>query len=102
MKGDTETLIGRAETFMRLAPSPPGMLARTLAETEDGALLATLWSSPDARVSFHRSPEYHAAIASSAVHQAIEVQEAGEYRVRFHDFGAAALQGKTAAPRTRP
>jgi hypothetical protein len=101
MKGETEQLVARAEAFLRLAPCPRGMLTRTLAETQDGALPATLWSSSDARTKFHRSPEYRAAMVSSGVREIIEAQEIVEYRVRFHQRATSKRTAPTRSSSSR-
>jgi heme-degrading monooxygenase HmoA len=88
MEGETERLLACAEEFFRHAPAPPGLLSRTLAGTDDGAVLVSAWSSQEARARFHGSPEYRAALAASGVAEAASAQVSASYRVRRIEFFA--------------
>ena len=94
MKGETEEVLARAEEFLRLTRATPGILARSLAETNDGAVLVTLWSSPEARASFHRSAQYRDAISRSGVSDVVESQTSRTLAARFTEVPGRALSLK--------
>jgi heme-degrading monooxygenase HmoA len=82
MEGETKRLPACAEEFFRHTEAPPGLLSRTLAGTEDGAVLVSAWSSQEARARFHDSREYCAALEASGVAEAARAQVSESYPVR--------------------
>jgi len=66
MDGPTDALLAAAEDLEARRPTT-AVLARAVAPTESGVVVATFWESAEARDSYQSEPEHREALQASGV-----------------------------------
>ena len=66
MDGPTDALLAAAEDLEARRPAP-AVLARAIAPTESGVVVATFWESADARDDHQSAPEHNEALQASGL-----------------------------------
>ncbi len=70
MDGPTDALLAAAADLEARRPTP-FVLARMVAPTESGAVMATFWESADARDAYQSQPEHGEALRASGLLDAV-------------------------------
>ena len=70
MDGSTDALLAAAAD-LEARRSTSAMLARVIAPTDSGVLVATFWESAEAREDYQSQPEHHEALQASGLLDAV-------------------------------
>ena len=71
MDGATDALLAAAADLEARRPTS-AILARVLAPTENGVVMATFWESGEAREGYQSEPEHREALQASGLLEAVE------------------------------
>jgi heme-degrading monooxygenase HmoA len=71
-KGDPNRLLEATKDVARRAGPPQGLLARCVAQTDDGIVLVHVWESADARSAWHNNAGHQEALRASAMATLVE------------------------------
>lgn len=81
IEGDRQAIAVAMQQLERLLPQPAGVLARIVAETDDGLVLFQLWESAEARQANADDPGHMDALRASGM---LDAMTASRSRVFEH------------------